>query len=236
MLGDKVTRLILLPGMDGTSDLFTEFMRAFPEPKHIRALCYPTGASPPYDQLQAMVQTMVPESEPYFLLAESYSTPLAIQFAATRPPNLKGVILCAGFAASPLTGPKRIFASMFAPLLFHLRIPSAVINHFLIAPNPPASLQVTVRKAISTVKPAVMTARLRAVLRCDMRQALSQVTVPLLYVQATSDKLVPPSCLAEIRRIRPDIQVAQIDGPHLILQREPKQSVEAVAKFTRELQ
>ena len=233
---DKLTRLILLPGMHGTAELFSELMRVMPEPKHIQALCYPTDASPSYEQLLAMVRFMVPESEPYFLLAESYSTPLAIEFAATNPPNLKGLILCAGFASSPLTGPKRLLASILAPVLFHLRIPSVVINHFLLGPDAPESLQVAVRAAIDAVEPGVMAGRLRMVLRCDMRQALTKVAVPLLYIQATKDKLVPPSCLAEIRRIRPDIRVVQIDGPHLILQRESKQSAEAIARFIHELQ
>jgi pimeloyl-ACP methyl ester carboxylesterase len=231
-----MNRLVLLPGMDGTGELFAEFMRMIPDPKHIQALCYPTGASPSYRQLLAMVQTMVPESDPYFLLAESYSTPLAIEFAATNPPNLKGLILCTGFATSPLTGPKRVLASLIAPLLFRSRIPSAAINHFLIGPNAPESLRLAVRKAISSVEPSVMTARLRAVLCSDMRRALSKVAVPLLYVQAKRDKRISPSCLTEIRRIRPDTRVQQIDGPHLIVQREPKQVAEAVAKFIAECQ
>ena len=53
----------------------------------------------------------------------------------------------------------------------------------------------------------------------------------MLYIQATMDKVVPKSCLEEIQRIKPDIRVAQIDGPHLILQREPEQSANIVAKF-----
>jgi len=228
-------RLVLLPGMDGTGELFYEFMRMIPEPKHIQALHYPTGASPSYQQLLAMVQTMVPESGPYFLLAESYSTPLAIEFAATNPPNLKGLILCAGFAASPLTGPMRFLASLLAPLLFYLPIPSAASELFLIGPDAPPSLQTSVRAAISSVKPGVMAARLRAVLRCDMRQDLRKVAIPLLYIQATRDKLISPSCLEEIRSIRPQVRVAQVDGPHLMLQREPKQSADAVARFIHEL-
>jgi hypothetical protein len=58
----------------------------------------------------------------------------------------------------------------------------------------------------------------------------------MLYIQATKDKVVPNSCLDEIRRIKPDIRVAQIDGPHLILQREPEQSANIVAKFIEEYQ
>lgn len=226
-----INRLVLLPGMHGTGELFSGFVNTMPEPKHIEALYYPTEVSFSPAQLLEVVQSFVQESDPYFLLAESFSTPLSIQFAATRPANLKGLILCAGFASSPLTGPGRTAASLFAPLLFRLPAFGVSINHFLIGPNAPNSLQAAVRAAISSVKPRVLTARLQAVLSCDARQALSRIAVPMLYIQATMDKVVPKSCLEEIQRIKPDIRVAQIDGPHLILQREPEQSANIVAKF-----
>lgn len=101
-----VLRLVLLPGMHGTGELYSEFMRRMPEPKHLEALYYPTDAILSYQQLLRIVQSFVPASDPYFLLAESFSTPLAIHLAATNPTNLKGLILCAGFASSPLIGPK----------------------------------------------------------------------------------------------------------------------------------
>jgi len=185
--------------------------------------------------LLGIIQSSVSASDPYFLLAESFSTPVAIQLAATNPNNLKGLILCAGFASSPLTGPGRIAASLLAPLLFRLPVFEFAVNRFLIGPNPPKSLQASVRAAVSSVEPTVLTARLRAVLSCDAREALRHVAVPILYIQATRDELVSPSCLEEIRRVRPEVGVAQIDGPHLILQREPKQSADAVVKFIHEL-
>jgi pimeloyl-ACP methyl ester carboxylesterase len=110
------------------------------------------------------------------------------------------------------------------------------MDRFLIGSNPPESLQSAVRAAVSSVKPKVLTARLRAVLSCDARQALSQIAVPMLYIQAAKDKVVPKSCLDEIRRIKPEIRVAEIDGPHLILQREPKKSANIVAKFIEDFQ
>jgi pimeloyl-ACP methyl ester carboxylesterase len=229
-----INRLVLLPGMHGTGGLFSEFMRAIPEPKHIEAVYYPTNVSLSYEQLLKISRSFVPESDPYFLLAESFSTPLAIEFAATRPTNLQGLILCAGFASSPSTGPGRIAASFLAPLVFRLPVIEFAINRFLIGPHSPESLQASVRAVISSVKPTVLTARLRAVLSCDAREALSHVAAPILYIQATKDKVVPRSCLEEIQRVKPDVRVAEINGPHLILQWEPQQSADAVTRFVEE--
>ena len=231
-----INRLVLLPGMHGTGELFSEFMQLMPEPKHIEAPSYPTGSSPAYDQLQAMVESIVPPSEDFVLLAESFSTPLAIQYAATNPPNLKGLVLCAGFATSPLRGWRKSCAWWIATIAFRLPLPEIAISHFLIGPDASESLYTGVKTAIRSVKPKVLTARLRQVLAVDVRTELKKISVPVLFIQAQQDRLAGPSCLEEIARISPQIEIARIDGPHLILQREPKQSADVVAQFMFRLQ
>jgi pimeloyl-ACP methyl ester carboxylesterase len=231
-----IRKLVLLPGMHGTGELFSEFMRMMPEAKHIEAPCYPTDASPSYDQLQSMVELVASTSEDFTLLAESFSTPLAIQFASTNPPNFKGLVLCAGFAASPLRGWRKSVVSLIAPLAFRLPLPKFVVSHFLIGPNAPESLHKAVREATRSVRPKVLATRLRQVLEVDVRSGLGNVSVPILYIQARQDRLVGQSCLEEIQGIKHQIKVAQINGPHLILQREPRQCAEIVARFLDGLQ
>ncbi len=230
-----INRLVLLPGMHGTGELFSEFMRMILGPTHIEAFHYPTDASPSYSQLLGAVESFVPASENFVLLAESFSTPLAIQFAATNPPTLRGLILCAGFATSPIRGWRKSFASLIAPLVFRLPLPRIAVSHFLVGADAPESLHAAVRAAILAVKPAVLTARLLQVLAVDARSALSKISVPILFIQPQQDRLVGPPCLEEIRGIKPQIEVAQIRGPHLILQREPQQSANIVAEFMNRL-
>jgi pimeloyl-ACP methyl ester carboxylesterase len=124
---------------------------------------------------------------------------------------------------------------LIAPLAVRLPLPKAAVSHFLVGKDAPESLHALVREAIRAVKPAVLVARLRLVLASDARLALSHVSVPILYIQALQDRLVGESCLAEMRAIKPQIKIAHIDGPHLILQREPQKSAEAVAIFIRQL-
>jgi len=226
-----IKRLVLLPGMHGTGELFSEFMRMMPEPKHIEAPHYPTGTSPSYNQLQAMVECIAPTSEDFVLLAESYSTPLAIQYAATNPPNLRALIICAGFATSPVRGWRKFLASLIAPLVFRLPLPRIAVSHFLVGPDAPESLHSAVHAAIRSAKPTVLIARLRQVLAVDTRGALEKIEAPILFIHALQDRLVGPSCLEEMLGIKPQIEVAHIDGPHLILQREPQQAADIVARF-----
>jgi pimeloyl-[acyl-carrier protein] methyl ester esterase len=226
-------RLVLLPGMDGTGALFADFMGALPESFETVTVRYPADRPLSYLELANIVRAACPVSEPYMLVAESFSTPLAIQYAATNPANLEGLVLCAGFAASPVRGWRRLFGSWFAPLMFRVPLPNLAAKLWLVGPDAPSSLLVLVRSAISSVQPTVLAARLRAVLGCDVRAELGRVAVPILYLQAKGDRLVSASCLEELRRIKPQVKVASLEGPHLLFQRQPQIAAEAVVKFAR---
>jgi len=225
------TKLVLLPGMDGTGHLFADFVRALPDTFEVKVVGYPGNLYLSYADLLPVVHAAVPPSELFVLLAESFSTPLAIQYAATKPANLNGIILCAGFSTSPVRGWKRLLATFLAPILFRLPLPDFANRHWLVGPGATSAILAAVRAAISRVQPKVLSARLRAILACDVRTALSQVTLPILYIEARQDRLVPVSCLEEILQINPRAVVVSIDGPHLILQREPQKAADVVNLF-----
>jgi pimeloyl-[acyl-carrier protein] methyl ester esterase len=230
-----ISRLVLLPGMDGTGDLFADFATALPAEFEATIVRYPKNAAFTNDALSAIIEKAVPAGEPFVLLAESFSTPLAVEFAATNPDNLKGVILCAGFVSSPLQGWRRLTAPLLAPILLHLPLSTLACEKFLIGSRAPRPLLGSVRMAISSVRTKVLESRLRRVLTCDAGEALARIAVPILYIQALHDRLVPFRCLDEIRRIKPQTEMAVITGPHLILQREPQKAAAAVAQFIRKV-
>jgi pimeloyl-[acyl-carrier protein] methyl ester esterase len=230
-----VQRILILPGMDGTGKLLFDFMAALPDQMRREVSQYLTDVVLSYDQLANLVRSMCEDSVPFVLLAESFSTPLAIRIAAENPANLQGLILCAGFVRSPVRGVKCWLASMLAPALVSVPIPEAAIRSWLLGRDATSTLVSAAREAISSVKPAVLSARLRAVLACDVRPDLRKVKVPLLYLQARHDRLVSPRCLEEIRVIRPEIRVVVVDGPHFLLQREPGRTAKIVKDFLSSL-
>lgn len=228
-------KLLLLPGMDGTSGLFGRFVDALPAEFDATTVRYPGDRAQSLADLVPLVLSECPASAPFVLLAESYSTPLAIQIAASRAPNLIGLVLCAGFALSPVQGWKRIALQVLAPALFRIGLPKTVAERWLVGPGAPPPLVEEVRSAVKSVKPEVLVARIRETLECDVRAELAQVHVPILYIMAKNDRLVGASCAAEIRRIDPSVGLAEIEGPHLLLQREPQKSAEIVVSFVRRL-
>jgi pimeloyl-ACP methyl ester carboxylesterase len=219
--------------MDGTGELFTDFVNALPEAFQTVAVRYPADRFLSYTELAGLVRDSCPVSEPFVLVAESFSSPLAIQYAAANPTNLAALILCAGFASSPVHGWRRLFASLCAPIVFRIPLPKFFADSWLVGPDAHASFLKAVQAAISSVKPGVLAARLREVLDCEALAELGQITVPILYIQAEQDRLVGASCLEEIRRIKPQVAVATLEGPHLLLQREPHPAAAVVSEFLR---
>jgi pimeloyl-[acyl-carrier protein] methyl ester esterase len=230
-----ITRLVLLPGMDGTGALFTDFVKTLPDAFDARAVRYPNDSFLPCSDLMTFVQSAAPESEQFVLVAESFSTPLAVQYAAMNPPNLMGLVICAGFVTSPVRGWKRFIVSLLAPVVFRLPFPGFATRFFLVGPDAAAPLIDAVRAATSSVRPNVLSGRLREVLACDARADLARVEVPILYLQAERDRLVSVSCLKEIQAIKRELEVVSIAGPHLILQREPERTAKAIARFMEQL-
>ena len=220
--------------MDGSGELFADLRTALPDTLETHAVRYPANCSS-YPELADIVRVAAPVTVPFVLVAESFSTPLAIQYAATNPENLKGLILCAGFAASPVWGLKRAVISLLTPVLVRMTLPKFAAQHLLVGPNAPTTLLKAVQSAVSSVSPRVLSARVRAVLRCDVHAELARLAVPILYIRAKHDRLVSVSCSEEIQRIQPRVEVVSIDGPHLILQREPERTAGIIARFVQRL-
>jgi pimeloyl-[acyl-carrier protein] methyl ester esterase len=234
-MGLTFPKLILLPGMDGTGELFADFIRILQMEFEAEVLRYPPDRFLSYEQLMPQTRSVFPASKPFVLVAESFSTPLVIQLAATNPQNLKGIVLCAGFATSPLEGWLRRVGLILSPILFRARLPEFGARYWLVGPTASPMLLDAVRAAISSVKPNVLSARLGAALTCDVRADLKEVAVLILYLQAKQDRLVKASSFEEIRRVKPQTVVTAIQGPHLLFQREPQLTAEVVMEFVRQL-
>jgi len=224
---------VLLPGLDGTGTLFTDLISEFPRTLNINIATYPTQRFLSYSELLPCVREVVPSSRPFALVAESFSTPLALKLAATRLPNLTALIICAGFITSPIGRYSTLVRALARPVLFRLSSPGLVLEHLLMGNSPPSALKIRVHQTLRLVNPEVLARRVRAVLDCDARKDLAQIGIPMMYIQAQEDRLVPARCFSEIQRLRPDTVLASISAPHLVFQREPQKGAETIMRFIR---
>jgi pimeloyl-ACP methyl ester carboxylesterase len=89
-----------------------------------------------------------------------------------------------------------------------------------------------VRALVLGSDPAVLAARVRLVLRDDVRNELTKIGMPVLYVRGTEDRLVPNQALQAIRDSLPSVVVSYIPAPHFTLQMAPSEAWQAIKRFS----
>ena len=227
----KLPRILLLPGMDGSGELLREFVGALPVGVETTVVHYPGDHVLTYAELEELVRAAIPVGEEFVLLAESYSTPLAIRVAAKQPEGLRALVLCSGFASSPVRGWLRDVAMMLPLRTLRVVFPETMVRWLMVGWDAPQALVSVVASEVDWVEPHVLAARVREVLSCNVDAELAKVAVPIQYLRAAEDRLVAVECLEEILMIQPGTAVTVLDGPHLLLQREPVASAARVVEF-----
>jgi pimeloyl-[acyl-carrier protein] methyl ester esterase len=223
--------LVLLPGLDGTGELFANFLAELPKGMDVITLAFPSDQFLPYSELLPWLADRVPNNKPYGLLGESYGSPLAVKFAATHPVHLVGLILVVGFISNPMRkwgALPRLLARRF---FFQFRPADFALEYFIAGAGAPKNILLAVNRATASVRPEILAERARAVIECDATQEIQQVKVPTLFLQASQDRLLGKECLEEIKRLHPETISISIRAPHLLLQREPRIAAQAVAQF-----
>jgi pimeloyl-ACP methyl ester carboxylesterase len=228
-------KLVLVPGLDGTGELFAAFLAAL-EPfgrQHgiePQVIAYPPGHPMSYADHERWVRERLPTDD-FVLLAESFSGPVGVAIAADAPPGIKGLILGCSFAANPLPvfGPlARLIAAFPA-----MKIPPALFAPFLYAGHGTPELKRAHAQAMSRVAAETLRARVAAILAVDYTSRLRSIKVPMLYLLAQRDRLVPRSAFTKIQRLRDDVELMEFDAPHFLLQTRPMESADAVTRFVQ---
>jgi pimeloyl-[acyl-carrier protein] methyl ester esterase len=223
-------QVVILPGLDGTGVRITPFLREMERVVPVRVLKYPPDRPMGYAELESLVRQGLPRDERYVLLAESFSGPIAIRVAASPPPGLAALILCGTFAKNPFPWlrPVRGLA---------VRVPFKSMPRWLRAPllwgsGDPRRAPPSAQRASAGVAPAVIRRRLHEVLTVDVTTQLAAIELPILILRPTRDRLVPRAA-ARLLAQASHAEVADIEGPHLLLQSRPVESAAAVLRFLR---
>ena len=224
--------IVLLPGMDGTGALFKPLINALGDQFTIRLVRYPDQAMG-YAALATMARRALPTQGPFLILAESFSGPIAVALAAANPRGLRGVILSSSFVRNPR--PTCVALRPLVDLLRFKSVPFSILNHLLLGLHSTAPLRSALRAAVSQIAAHTYRSRIRAVLSVDVSSKLGQVKVPLLYLLATEDRLVPASASKSMLQVRPDMQVISISAPHMLLQVAPRTAANVIQVFVHQV-
>jgi pimeloyl-ACP methyl ester carboxylesterase len=229
----SVKTVVLLPGMDGTGELFSRFVTALGPGIEALVLRYPTHRPLSYADLAARVCEALPTDRPYVLLAESFSGPIGIELAAQGPAQLKGLVLCCTFARNPRPAMRALRALL--PVIPWAAMPVAPLGRVLMGGDFDRVLQDELAKVIGQLPAPVMRARLQAVLDVDATARWGEVRQPTLYLRAERDLVVSRSAGEWLLKTRPATELVELPGPHFLLQTRPGEAAAAVKRFLQRL-
>jgi pimeloyl-ACP methyl ester carboxylesterase len=225
-----VNTLVLLPGMDGTGELFEPFVQAMGSGYKILCMRYPGDMAMGYDELEKFVRKRLPKKSSYVVLGESFSGPIAARLAGSPPRGLAGVILCCTFVKNPrprLSAPRWLLDRVPAKTVPVLAMAGVMMGRYSTS-----NLRVALGRALAQVSDATLKSRMLAVQSVDATQSLAVAKVPVLYLQAAQDYVVPKGAAAEVLAHLPSTTVVSINGPHFLLQTCPIAAAAEVARFT----
>lgn len=218
--------LILLPGMDGTGELF-QWVIPFLEPSfEIKIFPLPDNIEQDYETLENWLASKIEWSN-FILLGESFSGPLAIKLCKKFPKAINGLILISSFRNAPVN-----------PLL--INILSKIPIHFL----PKLALRIALFSSMKRSNAVTVFEKIFARLNIEtIRQRILSVAlvhfenlstlgeVPTLIINGSRDIIVRPKNFINFEKDQKSSRNIIIDAPHMLLQTKPREASEEILSF-----
>ncbi|WP_320200728.1 alpha/beta fold hydrolase (plasmid) [Agrobacterium sp. rho-13.3] len=223
-------KIFILPGLDGTGLLLSELENLLSKENTVSVIRYPSNLYR-YDDLQIWVKNTLPDDD-FVIVAESFSGPLAIVLASQKPKGLRGIVFVATFARSPVPVPL-CFAHIVKIAPIRSKFLFWLVQPLFLGKWSGEAFAKSFRRALNRIPSATIAGRLREVLMVDTREQLRKLSLPMIYLRATEDRLVPSKMSADFD-LAPEA-IFTIEGPHFLLQSRAEQAAECILKFTASL-
>ena len=225
--------IVFLPGMDGTDISFEPLRELLPQDINVKVIQYPVDELLSFDEtVQCAKDQIQSDQQDVIVIAQSFSGPVAIALVGSGKLKAKCLILCSTFAKSPRPVLFKIFSSLPLELLIRLPFPRFLLKHVIEGGDEATDLFLAMWQRVKPLVPAkTLVHRLNVISRVDVRGWLPKLTIPCLYIQASSDRTVPASSLFDFTETITDLRVKRIKGPHFILQAQPHASLAAILDF-----
>lgn len=241
-LSNQPLKCLLLPGLHGTNELYDPLIRELEKLSSkedivldIRALNYPLNINQQYQTLTDWIQQEIDFDKievPLLVIAESFSTPIALLLAEAHPDKICAVILASGFCASPLN---INFALLPLRPLFMIPPPRVALKHFLLDEDATKEELKKLREMIHAVPSKILSQRLHSVLTLKETNLPVIPNMPLLLLQAQHDALISWNIQNQLESHLPHAETHWIDSPHLLFQFKPQLAAKHIVEFISNL-
>lgn len=208
--------IALLPGLDGTGELFFPIIPFLENHYEIHVVKYTDQVT--FSDYVEGAEKQLPRGVPVSLVAESFSGPIAMSLLATDRSRFQASVLSASFCKSPLPFLTRL--SKHVPELLFGSNPAskAILDLLVTGGNASPEIRSKLGELFDKVSRRKFQERIGLVNEVNMVEALKEIEVPLLYIQATKDRIVLPDSATEIMKHIKNIEMVKVEGPHMILQ------------------
>lgn len=221
-------QFVLLPGFDGTGGLFAPLRAAHGNDVPSTAVRYDAERSLE-DYVDSVAKALPHEN--VALVAESFSGPVALSLLSRYPARIKYAVLCATFAVSPFRPLTRVARYAQTFLFTPTRMQGPLLRGFCLNGEQDDALADRAASVVRSVSAAAIRNPLRVLSGIDVRALLPRITAPVLYLQATRDRIVSDRLTRKLTQTLPRVTVQRIEGPHLLLQSRPVQCAAALRRF-----
>ena len=224
----KASKLVLLPGLDGTGALFAPLLQVLPKDLLAMPVAYPESLER-FDEYVEFVAAALRGTADVVLVAESFSGPIAVSILRKPPPNLRAIVLVATFTTAPRALLRNV--SMMIPNALIRTFVPAALKWFCANGNTAPEVLKLAKEAVSRVPIETLKGRLRLLgeLPTDLQSLLDKTKLPVLVLEPTQDRLVPTHGFVSC--VGPSAQMQRIAGPHFLLQSCPKECCRAIETF-----
>jgi pimeloyl-ACP methyl ester carboxylesterase len=216
----------LLPGLDGTGELFFPIVPLLRDYFEVHVVRY--GDEAGFDDYVECAAKQLPANVSLSLVAESFSGPVAIRLLAGKQFDFEASVLCATFCKSPLPVLTRLSRYLPEKLFGSHVLSRAVVDLWVTGSAAKPEVSRKARELLQRVDPGQFKRRIGVVNDVDVSAQLQAVDVPLLYIQAESDRVVLADSGAEIMKHAKNIRLEKVSGSHMILQTRPEKCAEMI--------
>lgn len=223
-----VPEIVLLPGLDGTGELFDRVAQRLAEGLKVTVVRYPQDPLLGYAGYAKLVRETIGDRK-VFLLGESFSGPVAILVATQLKSQITGLVLAATFVKSPWPGWLLRRATHVDPKT----APSRIRDAMLMGSYGDPELVRRVDEIVQTLPRPVRNSRLRAIAEVDVRTHFSRLTCPILVLHGRGDWLVRKSSMQNAVCEKGRARMIVIPGAHMLLQTRPAEAAAEIIHFAK---
>lgn len=225
-------KLILLPGLDGTGNLFEPLLNEIQNERTIEVIRYPLNETLTYAELVTFVGNKIKNENSIYIVAESFSGVIALNLLTKYKNKIKGIILVASFVTPPHKYLLKLSSLLPVKSLLKLDIPNFLIRTYCLGSEIAEAEISKFKSIIKLVNPNVLVHRLNEIEKLTNNEQLNSNSCKITYIQALNDKLVPNRCLKELSSVV-TLETEVVVGPHFLLQAKPKECAEIILKNTK---